>query len=494
MTGDRHDATAREQRDLSLGRALDELDVPDYPDGFLASVWERLDGEDSRPLEGPPAATAHGLCLRRVVARRRLVLGLAAALVVAIAVAVSLVGLPGGEKAGLGPPQTAAARLLSRMVYAMSRAHTLTGVLIQSEYGAAGKLEDRRSGPFAVRDDGSWRLQLDDSGSGGASADGAAPQSVVTGYDAARHVHWWFFFDPRLPRTQGNGILLHRSDGRELAGESLLVSGFAAGVRAALAEGEPAIAVKELTFGGRPSWQAVVPALPAASPAPSAASPGARLSEEVIVDQKTGLPLRVTQWGVDGGRTVWEMRELRIDAVLPADEFASAIPAGVPVRVSDQGLRFLSLAQGRRLVGFTVPVPTQVPDGFRLEAVIVHGGENIVNGSPVQDPLRSWVDEVWRRGLDTFRVQVSTVGGSQSQIDASLARTFASAPAPRSAKLPGGLFGGRTAFTAVGPNLGNANMGDFGPVLTVVGKGVMVSMFGDLTRRELLDAASSLQD
>jgi hypothetical protein len=57
------------------------------------------------------------------------------------------------------------------------------------------------------------------------------------------------------------------------------------------------------------------------------------------VDQKTGPPVRITQWGVGGVRTVWEMSDLRIDAALPAQEFASAIPAG--------GLRMAASLAGR---------------------------------------------------------------------------------------------------------------------------------------------------
>lgn len=492
MTRDRHDATSRRQRDLRLGRALDELDVPDYPDDFLASVWQRIDDEDAQRLETPAAKIASGRRLRHLFARRPIALGLAAAIAAAAIIAVSLVGLPGGEKTPLAP-STAAAKLLSRIVYAMSQAHSLTGVLTQTEYNAAGKLDDRRSGPFAVRDDGSWRLQLDDSRSGGASSNGAAPQSVITGYDAARHLHWWFFFDPRLPRKKGLGTLVHNSDGRELAGESLLVSGFAAGVRAALAEGGPALEVQNVTYNGRPAWKAVIPGprTPAASP-PAGASSTGFWSAEVIVDQQTGLPVRVTQWGAGGAHHVWEMNDLRIDTVLPADEFASAIPAGVTITQTSEGLRFLSLDQARRLVGFSVPMPTQVPDGFRLGEVIVQSGEAMINGSYEQDPLSSLVAEVWRRGLDTFRVEVSAVSGSQS--DASTARALAAAPAPQSAKLHGGLFDGLTAFTALGPNPSNESMGDFGPVLSVAGKGVAVDIFGDLTRQELLDVAASLRD
>ena len=37
------DAHGGEKRDLELGRALEELDAPEYPPDFLAGVWARVD-------------------------------------------------------------------------------------------------------------------------------------------------------------------------------------------------------------------------------------------------------------------------------------------------------------------------------------------------------------------------------------------------------------------------------------------------------------------
>ena len=484
MTRDRHDATPRQERDLTLGRALDELDVPDYPDDFLASVWERIDDEDAQRLETPAAKIAPGRRLRRLFARRPVALGLAAAIAAAVIIAVSLAGLPDGQQTPLGP-QTAGAKLLSRIVYAMSRAHSLTGVVTESTFGAAGKLIDTRSGPFAVRDDGSWRLKLDDSAKGS-----------TMGYDAAQHLAWHLDFDPRLPRHEWSAGIFRNSDGSELGGERLLVSGFAAGARAALAEGGHALEVKDVTYKGRPAWKAVIPARPPASPAsstePGAPSAGSRPSAEVIVDQGTGLPVRVTQWDVGRAHTVWAMSHLRVDAALPTDAFAPAFPAGVSVHESDSGLRFLSLDQARHIVGFTVPTPTQVPDGFRLSDVFVHGGPAPAGSDQSAEPYA--VVQEWRRGLDTFRVEVDAAGGSQSENDAFLAQAFAGAPASQSTKLHGGLFDGQTAFTALGPDPNNVSMGNTGPGLGIAGKGLLVTIFGDLTRQELLDAAASLKD
>ena len=91
----RHDDDVpREERDVVLGAALDELDAPEYPPDFLASVWARVDAARtrltarSRPCRragptgrGPPAGVR-----RPVVPSSR---------VAAVIAVVVLMGMPG---------------------------------------------------------------------------------------------------------------------------------------------------------------------------------------------------------------------------------------------------------------------------------------------------------------------------------------------------------------------------------------------------------------
>jgi hypothetical protein len=548
MTRDRHDAGSPGERDLTVGRALDHLKVPDYPADFLASVWERVDEEDALAGENTAPAVTGGVPTgettapvatslperraRRRFTSRRLAIGLAAAVAAAAIVAVSLIGLPGGEKAGLGP-QTAAAQLLSRIIYAMSQAHTLTGVVTQSKYDAAGDLVGTRSGPFAMRDDGSWRLRLDGVIEGemyGGEVNGVPLRRYAMGYDATRHTAWAFSSDPDMPRSDWTGGIVPNSDARTLGGDRLLISGFAAGARAALAEGGADLAVTETTYKGRPAWKAVVPAVipasPAQSPVAAAASPATATTPatastdspqpatpepaaspaashpfaEVVVDQETGLPVRVTQWD-DGTRTVLELDDLRLDAALPDDAFAPAIPKDVKVHAvdaSDSGLRFTSLEEARDLVKIPVPAPDPAPDGFQPGVVIVRGGlapgDDVDPADPYWVEQPYWVTQEWHRGLDKFRIDVTAMPGSNDEIDDAIRAGFAGAPASRFTTLRGGFFDGKTAVTALGPSPEYQSMGDSGPGLAVAADGIMLTISGDLTRQEMLDVAESLDD
>jgi hypothetical protein len=286
------------------------------------------------------------------------------------------------------------------------------------------------------------------------------------------------------------------SDGEGLGGERAFISGFAASVRASLAEGGRAIKVNDVIYNGRPAWQAVIPGPPTAWPTdstePSASPINVPPEAVVVVDRKTGLLVHVARWESGGARTVVEMSHLEIDAPLAADAFAPAMPAGTHVLETDDGMRFLSLDQARNFVGFTVPTPTQVPDGFRLGEVIVHHPPAGTGGDQLASPY--WVDQEWRRGLDSFSVQALAVSGSQSENDAESAHALAGAPAPHSTKLHGGVFDGRTAFTALGPDPAYDTSQGLGPVLMAGGNGVRVTIGGDLTRQELLDVAASLKD
>ena len=123
MTRDDTRDALPEERDLRVGSVLGELDVPDYPPDFLASVWARIDEDSWGEADG-----GHGP--RRVAATgpggpgARSWVGAAAALAAALA-AVALFGVPGaGDRAG--PPPVSAAAVVRIAETALAAGRTLT--------------------------------------------------------------------------------------------------------------------------------------------------------------------------------------------------------------------------------------------------------------------------------------------------------------------------------------------------------------------------------
>jgi len=482
MTRPRDPDDVREERDLALGTALEELDTPEYPAGFTATVWDRIEAEDEAADHADSVGRSPGP--RRFWRRRPVLAGLAAAAAAAAVLALTLVGLPGGERQPLGP-QPAAAELLARMTYGMSTTRALTGKVAVRRTEVDGTVAPVREGTFVVTSDGSWRYDMKSGPDPVLPGDGTAQGPSTVAYDAGTHTGVILYCDPRAPRRDRSGAMLRNVD-ESMGLQGSVLSGYSSGVRAALAEAGSDLKIEEITYRGRPAWRATIPA---AADALSPMTPAA----VVVVDRETGLMVRQVEYEGADGRVVTELSHLMVNPEVPADTFAIEIPAGVRSHEVDMGVRYMSLDEACDLVGFPIPVPQQVPEGFVAAEVSVRGGTPGVGSGAPDEPYS--VTLKWRRGLDVFEIDVlATQGGSLAEIDRSFADILAGAPGPQTTELGDGLFDGRPAHTALGPNPENASMGDWGPMLVVVNNDVIAEVIGDLSRQEMLDVAESLED
>jgi hypothetical protein len=252
----------------------------------------------------------------------------------------------------------------------------------------------------------------------------------------------------------------------------------AAIVRAALAEGDPAIAVRETTYLGRPAWQG------------SFTRNGWRRT--TTVDKATGFPLRYVLADTRqplSGKSVWRVVDIATDVPVSAETFKLDIPAAAPVESFSGYEHFVAPDRIAAQVGYEPFQPAWLPDGCALASASSQPNPWGPYGwvFPYSHP---WVDLsklpdtethlYYHRGYDWFTVMESLRIGTGNSVPAGLDRRPPFAY--RKTVLQTGAFAGRTARTW---------MGD-GATLYVQKGGHAVEISGDLTRSELLAVASSL--
>ena len=253
----------------------------------------------------------------------------------------------------------------------------------------------------------------------------------------------------------------------------------AAIVRAALAEGDPAISVKQTTYLGRPAWQG------------SFTKSGWR--HTTTVDKATGFPLRSVLADTHrppSGKSVWRVVDMATDVPVSAGTFKLDIPAGAPVESTSGYEHFVAPDKIAAQVGYEPFLPTWLPDGCALALASSQPDPWGPYGwvFPYSHP---WVDLsrlpdtethlYYHRGYDWFTVMESPRIGTRNSVPAGLDRRPPFAY--RKTVLQTGAFAGRTARTW---------MGD-GATLYVQNGGYAVEISGDLTRSELLAVAASLR-
>ena len=249
-------------------------------------------------------------------------------------------------------------------------------------------------------------------------------------------------------------------------------------VRAAQAEGDPAIAVGETTYLGRPAWRA------------SFAERGWR--HWVTVDKATGFPLRYVLVYTRAPRTsksIWRVVDVETDVPASADDFTLDMPAGSPVNDFFEYEHFMTTDKIAAQVGYEPFLPAWLPDG----AVLVTASTQpnpwglYFGSSPFTYP---WIDLstlpdnethlYYHRGYDWFTVTELPRIGFCNSAPATLDRH--PRYAYRKTVLQDGAFAGKTARTW---------MGD-GTTLYVQNGTYAVEINGDLTRSEILAVAASL--
>jgi hypothetical protein len=493
----RHDGErAREERDVVLGRALDELDSPEYPPDFLASVWSRVDAGDT----GEPAATggdaaadgerfeAGGIRLRprrRPMFWARRPALVAAALAAAAAVtAVVLVGLPGLSRV-TGPEPVSAAEVIQKALQALSSGSTIEADV--TEKYATSMLAD---GPkytiigarVVMRSDGGYRITRTRAREVSWETPGAAPYApgpllldpdgLDIAYDATTGVVRAYYRSSESPR--------YRCDVRTNVplGTPDRFIDFQAGLRdlTLALQADRSATVATTTFEGEPVW--------VLSGTGSIPMRSENETYSVTIDQRTCLPVRVkiVQDGVVQLEYTWT--NVRVDEPVPDTTFSFAAPKGVKVFHIDDGFRRLTPEQAAAAASYDLALPAWLPDGY---------GQT---WCAFADRAVFWTDVVGRdvaqfqytRGFDSLIVTTRAVTDEREAMafDPFEPEPYWSEAIGRDVQLGRGAFNGAPARLVVAQRVTV-------PHLYAVKDGVMLTVAGRATAKELVAIAESLQ-
>ena len=374
-------------RDDRVGAELRGLDVPDHGPEFFAHLEERLAQE-------PPAGR-----------RRRpptMLLGGAAAAVLLAVVAASVV-LTGDGSTPLRPSPSdtrliSASEVRSRVSTALSSLRSLSGeVAIECAIPVGDCLPPDAGGRSTLR----WSFVT--TAAGDERVTGIGRQDDVA-YSAARREQR-VLTDSR-PAAQ---VVTNLPPGPpdQAARPSVLRRNVASVVRAFLTTtGE--VPVTEVIEQGRPAWRLVTPVGPNKLAGPG--NSGDQL--EVIVDQDTGFPLRVTETLT--GRFLHEVRlsNLIVDGPVDPGSFTIEFPAGAQPFRQDAGFRAVPLSQVRAAVGYqpVLPAVESLPPGFQLADVTVATSAQGTGSEGANPQSRNVVSVAYRRGFDRIVVTTRSTG------------------------------------------------------------------------------------
>jgi hypothetical protein len=430
-------------RDLELGAALSELDVPDHTPSFFDDLGRRLAAEPAR----------------RPTRRPRLRRGVRIAAVAAVVgVVAAVVGWPRAERT-----QVASAAVVKERVQAsLDALRSLSGVIVTSGPRAG----DERRFRFALDAKGDFRL------------DGPAPGEVIT-YDAAAGVarsaqHSASMGGDAVFYAERRGVAPGPPD--QGPPRWILPDALGAYVRALLASGDPR--VEEVVYEGRAAWRVEVETVPnAIVPALS----GERL--EITVDRQSGIPMRVVESRAGAMLRELRIEQLAVDGPVEANAFVFSFPPGAEVIRSDEGFRRVSLAAVAGTVGYAPLVPSGVPDGYELAEVAVATHAGPAGAEAGNPPSRKVVSLAYRRGLDRF-VVTTRLAGSATWSDP-LASGEGYVDHPERVTLETGVLRGDDAQVVLSPH--------GVPHVWTVANGVVITIAGDLSRAELVTLAGSLR-
>jgi hypothetical protein len=503
MTRDDMRGGPLDERDLELGSALDELEVPDYRPGFLASVWGRID-EASRPAPADVRTAAAGGRRRSLWTRRRLLTGIAAAGVAAVAVVVALFGLPGvGDRTG--PPPVSAATIVHIAQTRLGSTQTLVAdytVTLRMVTLAASPPVIHPVGPsthyrLSLRSDGSYRQTL---------IDNVAPQDVVvagtayesdvafdattgtlTGYERA--------YDGMMPAGRRHrtwaGVETGFAPGPpdDASAPPTYLSDFGAFARALRAVGGGD--VSEADYEGRPAW--VVSCDVAAGPTERVVFGWGEPQQQadrltVTVDKQTGLPVRMQQTLRGVVTQEYRLSNVRLNEALPAGSFTVTLPRDINVRRRDGHFRTVPLNHAAALAGRHVVLPATLPDGYRLAQVAARARTGSVDEMPLAGT--KVISLHYQRGFDSLTVTTRHSARSVTPEYAIAVDPFmgfrwtGSVSGPTGVMLTSGAFAGVPARYVVAPLTV--------PHLWAMKDGVLLTISGDATADELVAMADSL--
>lgn len=382
------------ERDQRLGRELRGLDVPAHAPEFLTRLARRLEQETVALNPGPPR--------RRPQWRPPLLAGvLVAAVILAVFAAGTLFAGDGGSPLRPSPPETrliSATEVRGRVSTAFASLRSVGGEVATECATSVGGCPASDAGGRTVQ---RWSFVTTAAGDERVTAIGA--QDDVA-YSAARHER------RVLPSGRSAGqIISNLPPGPPdfAAPRSILRRDVASVVRTFL-ETTGDVPVTDVTEQGRPAWRLVTPVVPNKLAGPG--NSGDRL--EVVVDQETGFPLRVTE--SLGDRFLREVRLSNLVVNGPVDPavFSPELPpGGTPFR-QDVGFRSVQRSQIQAAVGYPplLPTPAGLPAGFQLAEVTVAGQAQPTGSEGANPQSRNVVSVAYRRGLDQIVVTTRSTG------------------------------------------------------------------------------------
>jgi ketosteroid isomerase-like protein len=466
-----------DRADPDLARLLGSLEAPPAKGRFHERLWERIDAAEARPLDHP---------LRRPLFRRpRLVAAALAAAAVAVWVAVSLVGWPLTREHGMAPgPPPAVAQVIDKVRLRLDSCRSLSAVFT---YQRAGDplfqarilaTSDGRVRTTAISEpDGSWRLP-----SVGATL-GNTPGlhiEVTSLPDGTRTEAWNSEDGPAIARTINTPV------GPPDAGGSGLFPAEYSGLMSPIAIAGSTVSFS--TYQGRRVLVVSAPVRPASAltPMKSASSTPRYDRVSMTIDRNTWLPVRVVRTYHGTVVEVWGLSDVRLDHPLLASDFAVQLPSSAAlITGADQGFRRLSLKKASAAVRGRLFVPETLPGGFALSLVAAR--------TPKPTLQKPWLSNesgvaslVYRNGFRSIVVTTRSFNGALPDPghDPFVGSSFRGPSGATQAFLrAGGLSGVRALLSAHPLEL---------PHLWVLHDGLLVTVAGDVTRRELLRVAESL--
>lgn len=464
--------------DDDLGRELRESPLPPHRPDHFERIRRRL----------PAAGTAGALNGRRRRARRLAGAALLTAAAGLVAAVLSLAGLPGLHDSG--PPTATAGRVLDRVRHALTSLETVSGDVV--EYGTTrGRPYSRRVGSFVFTAGGDFRIE-------------DAATGTVIAYDARTRT-------ARRSVSEGARLLYTETiRGLPDAGPffttavgvpEVLDRSVAAYARAVIASLGRDVPVTPVGYEGRTAWSVSVPERLRGGDAPG--------TLRIVVDAASGYPLAVEHWSPAGDVHGTRVEGLRLGGRLPRRTLLLTAGDGEGLPPTDLRFRRSSLAAAARLGerlpprppaaraaraaggGFTLYVPTWVPDGYRLAGVTTAVDAalyGVALPSRHGRPASLTAVLTYARGFDRFCVVCRWRDENPPGSDDPFAEDSAAERTTQRVSLAYGALRGRTGHLVLG-------VSDWPHLFVTLGprRTLSVSVAGDLTPEELLHIAESLQ-
>ena len=442
-----------DERDDRLGAALRQLPVPDHAPDF----WDDLAGRLSDDAPGPVVRLDPG---RRERRRLWVPVGAAAAVVVALLGAGLVLrdeDNPGGRVATADRPGEGAVAPAPAMLTAT---YTVQGA---PEMGRESRFR------FTTATDGSFRW----------TGDAAATQDLTydMAYDAAAHRA--VGLSDRKPDAGPSAFVTTDipPGGPDQGIGALEPLGPIPDFVASLARaGDERVTEADHAATGRSVWRYDGPLVEDRL----GDGPDQMLAE---VDQETGvlLTLKARARGA-------AFRELEATSVETADRidrsrFQIDIPAGVETSSVSVGFRPTTLEDARAEMPYQVPVPEDIPDGFRLVAVAVNRDRPSVTGAEgMNPPVADIVALRWEQGFQSFTVTLRPVSGQEwNDPFGSEGMVYRTVPLPEKSSGPFTVRGALVVDPPARPHLWG------------IADDLVVTADGDLSPDELLRLAESLR-